>query len=139
MHKSCSYHNVKCFVTFFHLLTKYAICVIINTQVSFVSILYEIKLRLSIGIRKLISVKAGIFMKFSEKVKIFESDGFKKISGTFDTIITNPPIRAGKAVIYKMYEDAKNHLSAGGILFLVLNPGKRGKVKVTTNTCIQNT
>ena len=42
-------------------------------------------------------------------------------SDTFDTIITNPPIRAGKAVIYKMYEDAKNHLRESGTLYLVIN------------------
>lgn len=65
--------------------------------------------------------KNAVKNKVSEKVKIFESDGFKKISGTFDTIITNPPIRAGKAVIYKMYEDAKTHLKEGGSLYIVIN------------------
>ena len=34
---------------------------------------------------------------------------------------TNPPIRAGKAVIYKIYEDAYNHLKANGVLYLVIN------------------
>lgn len=53
--------------------------------------------------------------------KIFASDGFENVEGMFDVIITNPPIRAGKAVIYKMYEDAKNHLSDGGRFYLVIN------------------
>jgi len=35
-------------------------------------------------------------------------------------VITNPPIRAGKAVIYKMFEDAKAHLREGGALYLVI-------------------
>ena len=48
------------------------------------------------------------------------SDGFEKIEGEFDAVITNPPIRAGKAVIYKMFEDAKAHLRAGGRLILVI-------------------
>ena len=48
------------------------------------------------------------------------SDGFEKIEGEFDAVITNPPIRAGKAVIYKMFEDAKTHLREGGRLFLVV-------------------
>jgi len=48
------------------------------------------------------------------------SDGFEKIEGEFDAVITNPPIRAGKAVIYKMFEDAKAHLVPGGRLFLVI-------------------
>ena len=48
------------------------------------------------------------------------SDGFEKIEGTFDAVITNPPIRAGKAVIYEMFEDAKAHLKPGGMLVLVI-------------------
>ena len=48
------------------------------------------------------------------------SDGFEKIEGEFDAAITNPPIRAGKAVIYKMFEDAKAHLRPGGALYLVI-------------------
>ena len=41
------------------------------------------------------------------QAKAVLSDGFEKIEGKFDAVITNPPIRAGKAVIYKMFEDAK--------------------------------
>ena len=48
------------------------------------------------------------------------SDGFEKIEGEFDAVITNPPIRAGKAVIYRMFEDAKAHLREGGSLYLVI-------------------
>ncbi len=48
------------------------------------------------------------------------SDGFTNIDGEFDAVITNPPIRAGKAVIYGMFEDAKKHLKPGGRLILVI-------------------
>ena len=48
------------------------------------------------------------------------SDGFAEIEGQFDAVITNPPIRAGKAVIYGMFEDARAHLRPGGRLFLVI-------------------
>ena len=57
----------------------------------------------------------------ANNLKVIESDGFENINNSYDTIITNPPIRAGKSVIYKIYEDAKKHLKAGGILFLVIN------------------
>ena len=53
--------------------------------------------------------------------KIIESNGFENIKEKFDVIITNPPIRAGKSVIYKMYSDSKEHLKEGGKLFLVIN------------------
>ena len=48
------------------------------------------------------------------------SDGFEHVEGEFEAVITNPPIRAGKAVIYKMFEDAKAHLVPGGRLYLVI-------------------
>ena len=48
------------------------------------------------------------------------SDGFEKVEGEFEVVMTNPPIRAGKAVIYKMFEDAKTHLVSGGRLYLVI-------------------
>ncbi|MBR3796822.1 MAG: class I SAM-dependent methyltransferase [Clostridia bacterium] len=54
------------------------------------------------------------------QAKAILSDGFEKVEGMFDAVITNPPIRAGKAVIYKMFEDAKAHLHEGGRLFLVI-------------------
>ena len=52
--------------------------------------------------------------------KALISDGFSAIEGQFDAVITNPPIRAGKAVIYKMFEDARAHLKSGGALYLVI-------------------
>ena len=48
------------------------------------------------------------------------SDGFERVDGLFDAVITNPPIRAGKAVIYRMFEEAKAHLKPGGALYLVI-------------------
>lgn len=54
------------------------------------------------------------------QAKAILSDGFEKVEGMFDAVITNPPIRAGKAVIYKMFEDAKAQLREGGRLFLVI-------------------
>ena len=54
------------------------------------------------------------------QAKALISDGFACIEGEFEAVITNPPIRAGKAVIYKMFEDAKAHLVPGGVLYLVI-------------------
>ena len=41
-------------------------------------------------------------------------------SRTFDFIITNPPIRASKPVIYRMFADAASRLNPGGALYLVI-------------------
>ena len=51
---------------------------------------------------------------------IIKSDGFDNIRDNFDNIILNPPIHAGKAVIYKIYEEAYNHLNPGGRFFIVI-------------------
>ena len=48
------------------------------------------------------------------------SDGFGNVEGLFETIVTNPPIRAGKTVIYGMFRDAREHLVPGGSLYLVI-------------------
>ena len=53
--------------------------------------------------------------------EVIESDGMAAVMGrTFDAVITNPPIRAGKAAIYGMFADAKERLNPGGRLFIVI-------------------
>lgn len=76
---------------------------------------------LDVNHRALELSKKNIVMNKANNIEIIESDGFNNIKDLYDVIVTNPPIRAGKAVIYKMYEDAKNHLKQGGKLFLVIN------------------
>ena len=52
--------------------------------------------------------------------EVVQSDGLAGITGVFDVIVTNPPIRAGKAVIYRMFDDSGKHLAQGGALYLVI-------------------
>ncbi|MBR6668512.1 MAG: class I SAM-dependent methyltransferase [Clostridia bacterium] len=53
--------------------------------------------------------------------EVLESDGMAAVMGRkFDAIVTNPPIRAGKQVIYKMFADAAASLNDGGALYLVI-------------------
>ncbi|MCL2158923.1 MAG: methyltransferase [Oscillospiraceae bacterium] len=51
---------------------------------------------------------------------IINSDGFFNIPENFDAIIQNPPIHAGKAVVYRLYEEAHGHLAPGGSFFVVV-------------------
>ena len=48
------------------------------------------------------------------------SDGYENIAPAFDTIVTNPPIRAGKQTVYRILDEAKTRLTPGGRLFLVI-------------------
>ena len=55
------------------------------------------------------------------EVRCLESDGMEALKGSrFDAVITNPPIRAGKQVIYRMFADAAQCLRPGGSLILVI-------------------
>ena len=55
------------------------------------------------------------------EVRCLESDGMEALKGSrFDAVITNPPIRAGKQVIYRMFADAEECLRPGGSLILVI-------------------
>lgn len=48
------------------------------------------------------------------------SDGFKMINNTFDSVVMNPPIRAGKKVIYELFAGAYEHLNDNGSLYIVI-------------------
>ena len=48
------------------------------------------------------------------------SDGLQAVEGMFDVVLTNPPIRAGKQVIYAMFADSRARLRPGGRLILVI-------------------
>lgn len=56
-----------------------------------------------------------------ENVTIQQSDGFAKLAKErFAAVITNPPIRAGKKVIYPFFEKSATQLVSGGSLWLVV-------------------
>lgn len=57
----------------------------------------------------------------SDQVDIRVSDGFQAIENdTFDHILFNPPIRAGKRVIYHLFAEAKKVLCSKGSLWIVI-------------------
>ncbi|MCS7173894.1 MAG: class I SAM-dependent methyltransferase [Armatimonadetes bacterium] len=53
-------------------------------------------------------------------VEVLQGDLYKPVgSRTFDLIATNPPIRAGRAVVRALIEGARKHLKPGGRFYLV--------------------
>jgi len=53
--------------------------------------------------------------------RVMESDGFSALGEEkFSFILTNPPIRAGKQVIYDLFAKSAGHLLPGGSLYLVI-------------------
>lgn len=57
----------------------------------------------------------------------FVSDCYEKVDDFYDTIITNPPIRAGKKIIYEIVMNACNHLIENGVLYIVIRKDQGAK------------
>lgn len=56
-----------------------------------------------------------------DNVKILQSDTLKEVMGeTFDVVVTNPPIRAGKDIVHRIFEEAHQVLVEGGHLWVVI-------------------
>lgn len=56
-----------------------------------------------------------------DNVKVLKSDVYEQVEHhQYAAILTNPPIRAGKKVVHKILEDAKQHLVTGGQLWVVI-------------------
>jgi 16S rRNA (guanine1207-N2)-methyltransferase len=53
-------------------------------------------------------------------VTIKYSDIFSHVNEMYDCIITNPPIRAGKKVVYGIFEQSYDHLNDNGSLLVVI-------------------
>ena len=54
------------------------------------------------------------------QAQVVQGDSYAAVTGTFDAIITNPPIRAGKALIYSLFDQAQDRLNPGGALYIVI-------------------
>ena len=55
---------------------------------------------------------------------IFQSDIYENVFDSFDYIISNPPIRAGKKVVHTIIEGSINHLKENGSLTIVIQKSK---------------
>jgi len=78
--------------------------------------------------------------KVEDKVKILNSSAFENIKDKYDIIVTNPPIRAGKDVVFSFYEGAYEHLNDGGKLYVVIQkkqgaPSSKEKIMSLFGNC----
>ena len=58
--------------------------------------------------------------KIENEVEVLESSSFDNVEGTFDIVLTNPPIRAGKKIVHKIMTDSYKHLNVQGELWVVI-------------------
>ena len=60
-------------------------------------------------------------------VNVFESNAYENICSKYSCIVTNPPIRAGKNIVYDIVMNARNYLEKDGNLFLVVRKEQGAK------------
>ena len=56
----------------------------------------------------------------TDDFEVRKSFVFENISENFDIILSNPPIRAGKQVIFQIYEESFSHLNKDGKFYCVI-------------------
>jgi len=78
--------------------------------------------------------------KVDDRIKVIASSAFENIKDNYDIIMTNPPIRAGKNVVFSFYEGAYEHLNDGGKLYVVIQkkqgaPSTKAKLESLFGNC----
>lgn len=61
-----------------------------------------------------------ILNHIENRMNVYQSDGYNEVTTTYDVIVSNPPIRAGKEVVHRILEEAIQHLNQNGSLWIVL-------------------
>lgn len=62
-----------------------------------------------------------------QNVKFYESNGYENVNQKYNFIITNPPIRAGKKIVYDIVMNARNYLEDNGVLYIVIRKEQGAK------------
>ena len=60
-------------------------------------------------------------------INIFKSNIYENVNKKYDYIVTNPPIRVGKKILYQILFEAKEHLNVNGELWLVIHKDQGAK------------
>ena len=77
---------------------------------------------IDINERAIFIAKKNVEQNKAQNVTVLKSNIYENIKEeeSFDYILTNPPIRAGKKVIYEIYDGAIKHLNQNGELWVVI-------------------
>jgi len=73
-----------------------------------------------VNLRAIELVKENIISNGISNAQVFESNTYSNVTGEYDVIVTNPPIRAGKSVVHDIVLNGKNHLTKGGKIYVVI-------------------
>ena len=88
--------------------------------------------------RALHLTKMNIDVNSCNNCEVIESNCYQNITGKFSTIVSNPPIRAGKKVVYEILQGAKEFLLPGGMLLFVVRKEQGAKSIISDMKQIYN-
>ena len=80
-----------------------------------------------VNLRALHLSEMNVRENHNQNINIFESDVYSCVKSKYSSIITNPPIRAGKKIVYDIVMGAKDYLDDGAKLFLVIRKEQGAK------------
>lgn len=73
-----------------------------------------------VNLRAIGLCKRAIEINGLKNASVFESNVYENVTGIYDIIVSNPPIRAGKSVVHGIILGAYNHLVEGGSIWCVI-------------------
>ena len=73
-----------------------------------------------VNLRAINLTKENCIQNKVENADVFESFAYTNVTKKYDVIITNPPIRAGKKVVYDIILGSYEHLNNGGRMYCVI-------------------
>lgn len=75
---------------------------------------------IDVNLRAIELVKDNLKINKIFNVKVYESNLYENVNSMFDYIISNPPIRAGKKVVFGVVDQGYEHLNDGGEIYVVI-------------------
>ena len=71
---------------------------------------------------------------------IYKSFIYENVQGSYDVIVTNPPVRAGKEVVTTILQESIEHLNENGSLWVILQkkqgaPSAKKKMEEVFGNC----
>lgn len=90
--------------------------------------------------RAVLLANKSIALNDVEDAIAYQSFVYENVKGTFDVIVSNPPIRAGKQVVFEILEKAYDYLNEEGFLMIVIQkkqgaPSAKKKMEEVFGNC----
>ena len=84
-----------------------------------------------VNLRALHLTEMNVSANKCQNINVFESNVYENVNTKYTSIVTNPPIRAGKKVVYDMLFNAKDYLTDDGNLYFVIRKQQGAKSMIS--------